>query len=500
MANAIDRLVDYAVREGLCPECERLYRTNLLYGVFCPDGGVPEVGDCEAESLQALLDGLCDEAVRLGRIADTQASRDRFDTALMGALTPAPGVVIADFERRYQKSPEAATDAFYALCRKNNYIRTERVARDLRWDAPSRYGTLEISINRSKPEKDPRDIAAAGKAAASGYPACALCAQNEGYAGSLTQPARQNLRIIPLRLAGDEWGLQYSPYVYYDEHCIVLNRRHQPMRIDDAVFDKLLDFVRLFPHYFVGSNADLPIVGGSILSHEHFQGGRHELPMARARLAREIFFAEFPSVSAHTLFWPMSVVRLTSENRTELVALAQRILSLWRGYSDESAQILAASGNEIHNTITPIARRRGAAWELDLVLRNNRTSPEFPAGIFHPHEPLHHIKKENIGLIEVMGLAVLPARLVSEMAALREVFLARGDYAARPETALHADWMREVESRHPEMTGENCEAILREEIGRVFALVLEDAGVFKQTEVGQAAFARFLESAGGKEK
>ncbi len=498
MYTAIDRLVDYAISRDLIDSCERRYRTNLLYGAFCPDGGVPQIDDCETDSIQTLLYFLCDEAVRLDRIADTGGSRDRFDSLLMGMLTESPSVIIKRFYQLYQQSPEKATDWFYKLSRDTNYIRTERVARDVRWDAQTEYGTLELSINLSKPEKDPRDIATAGKMASVSYPACALCAENEGYAGSATQQARQNLRIIPMHIHGEEWGLQYSPYVYYDEHCILLNMAHKPMRIDHAVFDKLFDFVEQFPHYFIGSNADLPIVGGSILSHEHFQGGRHTLPMAVAKVETPVIFDKYPEVKAGIVKWPMSVLRLQGNDRTKLTELASTVLAAWREYTDELTFIFCETDGERHNTITPIARMRDGQYELDLVLRNNITTAEHPLGVFHPHAHLHHIKKENIGLIEVQGLAILPARLRKELDMLHKVYLENGKFADIPETAAHAEWMDEILMRRTDITTDNFDAIIKEEVAQVFSQVLEDAGVFKRDAAGKAGFLRFLSTIGGK--
>ena len=496
MITAIDRLVDYALSRQLIEACERRYRTNLLYGAFCVDGGVPQIGDTQTDSLQSLLDFLCDEAVRIGRIADTSGSRDRFDSLLMGLVMESPAVIIKRFAMLYKQLPQDATDWFYQVSRDSNYIRSERVAKDVRWDAQTEYGRLELSINLSKPEKDPRDIAAAGKATSVSYPACALCADNEGYAGSVTQQARQNLRIIPLSIHGEEWGMQYSPYVYYDEHCIVLNMEHKPMRIDAAIFDKLLDFIDQFPHYFIGSNADLPIVGGSILSHEHFQGGRHVLPMANAAMETPVVFDKHKNITAGIVKWPMSVLRLQGKDRKELATLAAEVLAAWREYSDESAFIFSQTDGEDHNTITPIARMRGDLYELDLVLRNNITTPQHPLGVFHPHAHLHHIKRENIGLIEVQGLAVLPSRLCKEIEMLSNVYREGGDFSSLPETAPHAEWMADVLMRRQDLTVNNFDQIIKEEIAVVFSQVLEDAGVFKRNEAGKNAFLRFLSTVG----
>lgn len=492
MATAIDRLVDYAISRALIDAGERTYRLNCLYGAFCPDGGVPDIADCQDKSIQGLLDFLCDEAVRLGRIADTQGNRDRFDSLLMGLVAESPAHVKRRFFDLYEQSPQTATDWFYQFSRDINYIRTERVACDVRWAAQTKYGTLELSINLSKPEKDPRDIAAAGKTVSVNYPACALCVENEGYVGSATQQARQNLRIIPITIQDEVWGLQYSPYVYYDEHCIVLNRNHKPMRIDDAVFDKLFDFIDIFPHYFVGSNADLPIVGGSILSHEHFQGGIHELPMAKAPIETPLTFADYPQIKAGIVKWPMSVLRLQSKDRKALSRLAARILAAWREYTDESAFLFNQTNGEPHNTITPIARMREGQYELDLVLRNNITTKEHPLGVFHPHANLHHIKKENIGLIEVQGLAVLPARLRQEWEMLKQVYVNGGSFADYPQTASHQTWMQEIIEKRTDLTADTFDTVIKEEIAHVFEQVLEDAGVFKRNAEGQEAFLRFI--------
>ena len=490
MKQTLEALLRHAIRCGLIGEADRVFAYNRLLEQFrlneAPEGGP---GDAP---LEELLDALCDEAVRLGLIGDTVTERDLFDTKLMGALTPFPSEVRRRFAEEYAKSPEAATDWYYRFSGDTNYIRRERCARDLRWVYEGAYGALDITINLSKPEKDPRAIAAARLAPQSGYPKCLLCAENEGYAGHLNHPARQNHRLIPLRLDGADWYLQYSPYVYYREHCIVFNSRHIPMKIDDGSFRRLLDFVGQFPHYFLGSNADLPIVGGSILSHDHFQGGRFEFAMARAGLEEEVAFRGFEDVSAGILRWPLSVLRLRAAAPERLCALAGRILAVWRGYTDESVFVFAETEGESHNTLTPIARRRGADYELDLVLRNNITTAEHPLGVFHPHAPLHHIKKENIGLIEVMGLAVLPARLKDELEGLREALLSGRDVRADETLAKHADWLDELRAKYV-FTPENTGALLQREVGAVFEKVLEDAGVFKRDDAGRAAFRRFVQ-------
>ena len=411
----------------------------------------------------------------------------------MGAPLPAPKEVRAEFDRLLAQDAEAAVAYLHDLGASSGYLDEAAVARTIRWTAASPYGELEITINRSKPEKDPRAIAAAKLAPQSGYPKCALCAENEGYAGRMNHPARQNHRIIPLELDSGSWYLQYSPYVYYNEHCIVLNAEHTPMRISAATFRRLLDFTKLFPHYFLGSNADLPIVGGSILSHDHFQGGHYTFAMEKAPVETPVSFAGFPDIAAGIVKWPMSVLRLTGSDPDRLCQLAEKILTAWRGYTDEAAMVFAETDGTPHNTITPIARRRGEDFELDLVLRNNLTTPEHPLGLYHPHEQLHHIKKENIGLIEVMGLAVLPARLDKELALLKDAILSGRDLRADETLQKHADWAEALQGRYT-FTPENTEQILQQEVGAVFMQVLEDAGVYKRTPAGQSAFLRFTAS------
>ena len=485
----LDALVRYGIGCGLIEQADACYVKNRLLEILRLDEA-PAEEEIHA-ALPELLAALTDDAVQRGLTGGSVTERDLFDTKLMGALTPYPHEVRAEFARRYAVSPEAATDWFYRFSQDTNYIRRDRIARDLKWKYASPYGALDITINLSKPEKDPRDIAAAKAAPQSGYPRCLLCAENEGYAGRGNHPARQNHRILPLTLDGSQWYLQYSPYVYYNEHCIALNAEHRPMHIDGVTFRRLLDFVTIFPHYFIGSNADLPIVGGSILSHDHFQGGRYRFAMEEAPVEREVRFAEFPAVRAGVVRWPMSVIRLTSADRAQPLALAERILARWRGYSDPEAGVFAETDGVPHNTITPIARRRGADYELDLVLRCNITTPELPLGVFHPHPELHHIKKENIGLIEVMGLAVLPARLKKELEGVRTAILTGADLRQDETLGKHADWVDELRQRY-DFTPENTEDILRQEVGAVFTRVLEDAGVFKRNDAGQRAFGRFL--------
>ena len=485
----LDALVRYGIGCGLIEQADACYVKNRLLEILRLDEA--PAGERIHAELPELLAALTDDAVRRGLIGGSVTERDLFDTKLMGALTPYPHEVRAEFARRYAASPEAATDWFYRFSQDTNYIRRDRIAKDLKWKYASPYGALDVTINLSKPEKDPRDIAAAKAAPQSGYPRCLLCAENEGYAGRGNHPARQNHRILPLTLDGSQWYLQYSPYVYYNEHCIALNAEHRPMHIDGVTFRRLLDFVKIFPHYFIGSNADLPIVGGSILSHDHFQGGRYRFAMEEAPVEREVRFADFPAVRAGVVRWPMSVIRLTSADRAQLLALAERILARWRGYSDPEAGVFAETDGVPHNTITPIARRRGADYELDLVLRCNITTPELPLGVFHPHPELHHIKKENIGLIEVMGLAVLPARLKKELEGVRTAILTGADLRQDETLGKHADWVDELRQRY-DFTPENTEDILRQEVGAVFTRVLEDAGVFKRNDAGQRAFGRFL--------
>ena len=485
----LDALVRYGIGCGLIEQADACYVKNRLLEILRLDEA-PAEEEIHA-ALPELLAALTDDAVQRGLTGGSVTERDLFDTKLMGALTPYPHEVRAEFARRYAVSPEAATDWFYRFSQDTNYIRRDRIARDLKWKYASPYGALDITINLSKPEKDPRDIAAAKAAPQSGYPRCLLCAENEGYAGRGNHPARQNHRILPLTLDGSQWYLQYSPYVYYNEHCIALNAEHRPMHIDGVTFRRLLDFVTIFPHYFIGSNADLPIVGGSILSHDHFQGGRYRFAMEEAPVEREVRFVDFPAVRAGVVRWPMSVIRLTSADRAQLLALAERILARWRGYSDPEAGVFAETDGVPHNTITPIARRRGADYELDLVLRCNITTPEHPLGVFHPHPELHHIKKENIGLIEVMGLAVLPARLKKELEGVRTAILTGADLRQDETLGKHADWVDELRQRY-DFTPENTEDILRQEVGAVFTRVLEDAGVFKRNDAGQRAFGRFL--------
>lgn len=494
----IRKLVSYGVKTGLVPEEDVIFTTNRLLELF----GLDELEDSDEEfsmeesELEKVLGSMCDYAYEKGLMAEnTVTYRDLFDTKIMSMLMPRPSEVIGKFRKLYeQESPEAATDYYYKLSRDSDYIRRYRVCKDMKWVVSTKYGDLDITINLSKPEKDPKAIAAARNAKQSGYPKCLLCRENEGYAGRVNHPARQNHRIIPVTINGSRWGFQYSPYVYYNEHCIVFNSQHVPMKIEHATFCKLFDFVEQFPHYFVGSNADLPIVGGSILSHDHFQGGHYEFAMAKAPVERTFTVKGFEDVAAGIVNWPMSVIRLNGRETDRIIALADVILEKWRGYTDEAAFIYAYTDNEPHNTITPIARKRGDNFELDLVLRNNITTEEHPLGVYHPHAKLHHIKKENIGLIEVMGLAVLPARLKGEMADLKEAILAGKDLRSSEELAKHADWVEEFLPKYEKIDASNIDGIIEKEIGLVFMEVLEDSGVYKRTEEGMKAFDRFIGS------
>ena len=490
---AIAMLVTYALRKGLIQPCEEIWAINSLLGVLKLDSYTPPETEMPADiDLPAVLDALMDDAHARGVLEENSiVYRDLFDTALMGALTPRPAQVIDTFQSLRQENPEKATDWYYRFSQDTNYIRRDRIAKDVQWKAPTEYGELDITINLSKPEKDPKAIAAARNMPASAYPRCLLCAENEGYAGRVNHPARQNHRIVPITINDSPWFLQYSPYVYYNEHCICFNAVHTPMKIDRACFAKLLDFVGQFPHYFVGSNADLPIVGGSILAHDHFQGGRYTFAMEKAPIETPFTFPGYEDVQAGIVKWPMSVIRITAADPQRLIDLADRILTLWRGYTDESAVILAETDGEPHNTITPIARRRGSDYELDLVLRNNLTTPEHPLGLYHPHAELHHIKKENIGLIEVMGLAVLPARLKTELAAVAQKLASGEDLTADPLTASHAEWAMGFRDKY-ELTEENALDAVYKETGLVFAKVLEHAGVYARTPEGKEAFLRFL--------
>lgn len=501
------KLVNYGLATGLVEKEDTIFTTNRLLELFQVDDiddevlhawqAAPTPSREEAEGyLEELLSELLDYAYENGITTENSVVyRDLFDTKIMSMLMPRPSQVIKTFRDLYEKeSPVAATDYYYRTSCDSDYIRRYRIKKDLKWTTETEYGTLDITVNLSKPEKDPKAIAAAKLAKQSGYPKCLLCKENEGYAGRVNHPARQNHRIIPITINNSDWFFQYSPYVYYNEHCIVFNSQHTPMKIERATFGKLLDFVETFPHYFVGSNADLPIVGGSILSHDHFQGGHYEFAMAKAPIEKEVSFVGFDDVKAGIVKWPMSVIRLDCADKNRLIELADKILLAWRGYTDEAAFIFAETDGEPHNTITPIARKRGDVYELDLVLRNNITTEEHPLGVYHPHAKLHHIKKENIGLIEVMGLAVLPARLKDEIAGLADAIVNGKDLRADAELEKHADWVDEFKGNYDSITADNVNDILQKEIGLVFSEVLEDAGVYKCTEEGRAAFQKFIDT------
>ncbi len=485
----INRLINFALQQNLMQETDCFYAANRLIDLLHVAEFVPEKVDETLETATPILENMLDYAVAEKLIDDTVNERDLFDTRIMDCVMPRPSEVIRKFRADYAESPQLATDNYYKLSIASNYIRKTRIDKNIVWKSNTDYGALDLTINLSKPEKDPRDIAKAKTVKATGYPKCLLCRENEGFAGHAGHPARETHRIIPLEFRGHQWFLQYSPYTYYNEHCIVLNSDHVPMKINRDTFENICDFITEFPHYFVGSNADLPIVGGSILSHDHYQGGHYTFPMEIADIEKSYTFADFPDVTAGRVKWPMSTLRLRSENRKQLIDLAEKILAAWRKYSDESVGILAET-DAPHNTITPIGRRRGKAYELDLVLRNNRTSAEHPLGIYHPHEEVWHIKKENIGLIEVMGLAVLPARLKTEMAQVKEN-LAKG---AESIDGIHADWYKKIRAAYKDISADNVDKIVDEEIGKVFSKVLEHAGVFKRDEKGMAAFDKFIAS------
>lgn len=493
----IKKLAAYGIATGLVPKEDEIYTVNRLLELFELDEieESKEEVQVSTDKLEEILGKLLDYAYEAGIMKENSiVYRDLFDTKIMSILLPRPSEVIHKFKALYQENPEKATDYYYKFSCDSDYIRRYRIQKDKRWIAHTAYGDLDITINLSKPEKDPKAIAAAKNAKQSGYPKCLLCWENEGYAGRVNHPARQNHRIIPVTIQGDTWGFQYSPYVYYNEHCIVFNSKHIPMKIEHNTFCKLFDFVKQFPHYFVGSNADLPIVGGSILSHDHFQGGHYEFAMAKAGVERSFTVKGHEEVEAGVVTWPMSVIRLKSENIDKIIALADLILEKWRGYTDESAFIFAETEGEPHNTITPIARKKDGKYELDLVLRNNITTQEHPLGVFHPHAKLHHIKKENIGLIEVMGLAVLPARLKDEMSQLKEAVLSGKDLRSDAALEKHADWVEEFSAKYDKLDTSNIDQVIEKEIGLVFMQVLEDGGVFKRTPQGQEAFDRFIQS------
>lgn len=488
----IKQLVQYGLDTGLVSKEDTIYVTNRILEVL-KETTYEEPESVPPADLETILGRLTDYAVSKGLLEhDSVVYRDLFDTQLMGCLTPPPSQVTAQFRALYQESPEKATDYFYKFSQDTNYIRRYRISKDIRWKYSSPYGELDITINLSKPEKDPKAIAAARLVKSGSYPKCLLCKENVGYAGHAGHPARQNHRIIPLTINQSPWGFQYSPYVYYNEHCILFNQEHIPMKIERATFVKLFDFIKLFPHYLIGSNADLPIVGGSILSHDHYQGGHYTFAMAKAPIERHVVIPGYEDVETGIVKWPLSVIRIRSTDADRLIDLADHILKSWRNYTDEAAFIFAETDGEPHNTITPIARKVGDTFELDLALRNNITTEECPLGLYHPHAKYHHIKKENIGLIEVMGLAILPARLKDELHLLEEYILEKKNIRSCEAIEKHADWAESFLPNYPDISQENIQKILRKEIGKVFTGVLEDAGVYKCTPEGREAFLRFL--------
>lgn len=490
----IKKLVEYGIKTGLTPECERVYTTNLLLDLFGENNYEDVETDMENLDLEEILAGLLEEAKERGLVEDSVVFRDLFDTKLMNCLLPRPAQVQQEFWKEYEKSPEAATEFFYKFSQDSDYIRRYRVKKDMKWKVDSPYGEIDITINLSKPEKDPKAIAAAGAAKAVSYPKCQLCMENEGYAGRADHPARETHRIIPLTINGTRWGFQYSPYVYYNEHCIVFNGQHVPMKIDRDAFVKLFDFVKQFPHYFLGSNADLPIVGGSILSHDHFQGGNYTFAMAKAPIEIPVSIPGYEDVEAGIVKWPLSVLRIRSKYEKRLIDLADHVLQAWRNYTDEEAFIYAHTEGTPHNTITPIARKHGEMFELDLTLRNNITTEEHPLGVYHPHAQYHNIKKENIGLIEVMGLAVLPSRLKEELEILAEYIVEGKEIQSNEKIEKHANWVKSFLPKYENISRDNVMDILKEEVGIVFTHVLEDAGVYKCTEEGRKAFLKFINS------
>ncbi|MCI5899451.1 MAG: UDP-glucose--hexose-1-phosphate uridylyltransferase [Firmicutes bacterium] len=489
----VKRLVQYGIESGLVPEEERIYTTNQILELFGEEEYIePEESFADVD-LEDVLKELLDYAAEKGILKENSVVyRDLFDTKIMNCLVPRPAQVIGRFQELYKESPVKATDYYYKLSQDTDYIRRYRIKKDIRWKVDSPYGDIDISINLSKPEKDPKAIAAAKLAKQSGYPKCLLCRENEGYAGRVNHPARQNHRIIPITINGTQWGFQYSPYVYYNEHCIVFNGEHVPMKIERATFVKLFDFIKLFPHYFLGSNADLPIVGGSILSHDHYQGGNYQFAMAKAPIEKYVTIPGYEDVEAGIVKWPLSVLRIRSKDEKRLIDLADHVLGAWRGYTDAEANIFAETDGEPHNTITPIARKVEDTFELDLALRNNLTTDEYPLGVYHPHAEKHNIKKENIGLIEVMGLAILPARLKTELQTLADYILEKKDIRSNADLQKHADWVEGFLPKYTDINADNVMDILKTEVGNVFVGVLEDAGVYKCTPEGREAFMRFV--------
>ena len=499
--DALLQWVHYGIRRGLIGEEDRYVVSNALLSLLWKDSLALTASAPEPEApLPEILKTLVDEAVARGLCGESVSERDLFDTAIMGLLTPRPREVISQFKQRYCQSPQKATDWFYQFSQDTNYIRRDRMSKNCHWLTATAYGDLDVTINLAKPEKDPKAIAAALKApeGENAYPQCQLCWENEGYAGRLDHPARQNHRVIPISIGGKTWGFQYSPYGYYNEHCIAFNKEHIPMKIDRQAFRKLFDFVTLFPHYFIGSNADLPVVGGSILTHDHFQGGRCTFAIQRAPVQKKLYFKGYEDIEAGRVRWPMTTIRLTGKDPERLIALADHVLKTWRDYSDRSVGILAETEGTPHNTITPIVRRTAKDFQIDLVLRNNRTTAEYPLGIFHPHPQYHHIKKENIGLIEAMGLAILSARLKRELTLVEEGLVAGTDLERNEMTAKHASWAKAIAHAHPGLSKANVGAIVRQETGKVFCRVLENAGVYKNDAAGVQGFSRLIAAVNGR--
>lgn len=489
----INRLIHFGLQKGLITELDQVYATNLLLGTLDVPEFLPMPIEETLETATPILEEMLDYAAKKNLIEDTILQRDLFDTKIMNCIMPRPSEVIGKFNALYASSPQAATDFYYDLSIASNYVRKDRTDKNIVWKTATEYGDLDISINLSRPEKDPKDIAKAKLIKSTAYPKCLLCKENEGFFGHLNHPARQTHRIIPLELNHEAWFLQYSPYVYYNEHCIVLNSEHIPMKISRVTFENLLAFLDILPHYIVGSNADLPIVGGSILSHDHYQGGRYTFAMEKAEVEETYCIKGYEEISVGRVKWPLSVLRLRTANKEKLIDLADHMLTVWREYSDETVEILANSNGEAHNTITPIARMRGGAYELDLVLRNNRSSDKHPLGIFHPHNEVHHIKKENIGLIEVMGLAILPARLEQELKLIRKALIEEIDDISEVESITkHASWYQEIRTKYTKITSQNVDAVLQKEVGLKFLTVLSHAGVFKRNEIGLQAFNKFV--------
>ncbi|BCZ48759.1 galactose-1-phosphate uridylyltransferase [Clostridium gelidum] len=490
----INRLINFAMQQRLITEEDKIYATNMLLGALKLNEFDPEEVNESLETPTPILENILDYAAEQNLIENTVTERDLFDTEIMNCVMPRPSEVISKFNKLYEASKEKATEYYYNLSIASNYIRKDRIDNNIVWKSATEYGDLDITINLSKPEKDPRDIAKAKLVKSSSYPKCLLCKENEGFYGHINHPARQTHRIIPLDFTqGQKYFLQYSPYTYYNEHCIIFNAEHIPMKINKATFKNLLIFTDILPHYFAGSNADLPIVGGSILSHDHYQGGHYTFAMAESSIDKKYTVSGYEGVEVSRVKWPMSVIRLSGNKKDNLLDLADHILTSWRKYSDESVNIISHTGDEPHNTITPIARKRNGKYELDLVLRNNRTSTEHPMGIFHPHDEVHHIKKENIGLIEVMGLAVLPARLKEELNFLKDCLINKvPDVSDNEMVAKHSDWYKYLLEKHSNISAENAYDILQEEVGLKFLEVLCHAGVFKRDESGLAAFDKFI--------